>query len=355
MPTYNHIIEEDVRHILANLGEKIQALSGKSILITGAGGFLCSYMVDVVAMANQTTLKHPCHIFAVDNFKTGINERLEHLVGRDDFELFQLDITQPFPPPTNIRYIIHGAGIASPSFYRQFPLETIDVNVTGTRHMLDLAHEHQSVSMLYLSTSEIYGDPPADMIPTPETYWGNVSSTGPRACYDESKRLAETLCTTYHRLYDLPVKIVRPFNVYGAGQRLDDKRIIPDLMSAALQRETIKLFSDGRPTRAFCYISDAIAGMFHVLLSDYNGEVFNVGNDQTEISIGGLAEVVQVIVGEPKIDIHYQTSSDSDYLTDNPQRRCPDITKISASVGWRPAVGLEMGLRRTLSYYQELE
>jgi dTDP-glucose 4,6-dehydratase/UDP-glucuronate decarboxylase len=248
---------------------------------------------------------------------------------------------------------VHGASIASPVFYRRFPLETIDVNVTGTRLMLDLAR-NGARGLLYISSSETYGDPDPTSIPTPETYWGNVSFTGPRACYDESKRLAETICATYHRLYGTPVKIVRPFNVYGPGQRLDDGRIIPDLMSAALARRPLVLFSDGRATRSFCYVSDAIRAMLTVLLSGAEGEAYNIGNDTEEMSIGRVAECMSDVAGPPKLPVRYEASVDSNYLTDNPQRRCPDLTKLRRLKGWTPLVSVRDGLSRTLQSYQEL-
>src|SRR5262249_36710052 len=156
------------------------------------------------------------------------------------------------------------------------------------------------------------------------------SCTGPRACYDESKRLGETLAMTYHQLYGVPVKIVRPFNVYGPGQRLDDRRVIPDLMSAAMQRAPIRLFSDGRPTRAFCYVSDAIRAMLLLLVAPASGEAFNVGNDEAEVSMGQLAEIMRDVAGPPWLPIEYVASDDKQYLTDNPQRRCPNLEKLRA-------------------------
>jgi dTDP-glucose 4,6-dehydratase/UDP-glucuronate decarboxylase len=164
-------------------------------------------------------------------------------------------------------------------------------------------------------------------VPTRESYHGNVSSLGARACYDESKRLGETLCTTYFRLHATPVKTVRPFNVYGPGQRLDDKRILPDLMSAALAGGPLVLLSDGRATRSFCYASDAARAMLLVLLSEADGEAFNVGNDR-EISIAELAELVADAAAPPRPAVEHRASADRDYLTDNPQRRCPDLTKL---------------------------
>ncbi len=203
-----------------------------------------------------------------------------------------------------------------------------------------------------MSTSEIYGDPDAAHIPTREDYRGNVSCTGPRACYDESKRLAETVCATYFNLYRTPVKVIRPFNVFGPGQRLDDKRMIPDLMSAALERRPIELFSDGRSTRAFCYISDIIRAIWFILLSDADGEAFNVGNDEREITIGEVAEVLREAAGPPRLEILQNVSEDKHYLTDNPQRRCPDLTKLRTRFPWTPKISLAEGLKRTLLSYQ---
>jgi dTDP-glucose 4,6-dehydratase/UDP-glucuronate decarboxylase len=219
--------------------------------------------------------------------------------------------------------------------------------------MLDLCRKGAN-SMLYLSTSEIYGDPPSSSIPTPETYWGNVSCTGPRACYDESKRLAETLCTTYFRLHQSPIKTARPFNVYGPGQRLDDGRIIPDLIGAALKREDIVIYSDGKATRSFCYVSDAVNAMLLLLVSSGNGEAFNIGNDEEELTISAVANLMSDIAGPPKLAIKFSKSSDSNFLTDNPQRRRPDLKKLREATGYSPQINLKTGLARTLSSYKEL-
>ena len=234
------------------------------------------YLVDVLTTWSKPQLK----IVAADNFIAASRDRLTHLAASPAVELMPHDVTQPIPLDGPIDYIIHGASIASPVYYRRFPLETIKVNVEGTARMLDLTRATGAKSMLFLSSSEIYGDPDPQFIPTSEEYNGNVSCTGPRACYDESKRLGETLCATYFRLHAAPVKTIRPFNVYGPGQRLDDQRIIPDLVSAALNGGPITLFSDGRPTRSFCYARDFAAALLLVLLSSENGEAFNIGNDE---------------------------------------------------------------------------
>jgi len=354
MTKVGSVINEDVRHIVEHLRDRLNVLSGTTLLVTGASGFLCSYFLDTVAALNDAGLNPPCRVIAVDNLKTGISDRLAHLTERTDVCFLQHDVTHPLELEEPVDWIIHGASIASPPFYRRFPLVTIDTNVLGTRQVLELARQGIR-SMVYLSTSEIYGDPDPAFIPTLEDYRGNVSCTGPRACYDESKRLAETLCTTYHRLYGTPVKIVRPFNVYGPGQRLDDGRIIPDLMTMALQHQPIVLYSDGRATRAFCYISDAVRAMWHVLLSDADGEVFNVGNDEGETSIRNLAECVRQVSGPPWLDIKYHVSEDKHYLTDNPQRRCPDLRKLRSYFSWQPEVTLAEGLERALRSYRELE
>ena len=335
------------------MAPSVAALEGTTLLLTGGSGFLCSYLLDSVAYLNDHCFARPCRVISLDNLRSGVAGRVAHLLDRPDFRFVTHDVAQPFAPGEAVDWILHGAGIASPTFYRRYPLETIDVNVTGTRRMLDLARQTGARSILYISTSEIYGDPDPRFIPTPEDYRGYVSCTGPRACYDESKRLAETLCATYHSLYGVPVKVIRPFNVYGPGQRLDDRRIVPDLISAALARKPLVLYSDGRATRSFCYAADALRAIYAVLLSDANGEAFNVGNDEREISMRDFARELAAIAGDPPLEVIHQASDDPQYLTDNPQRRCPDLTKLRSRCDWAPQVSLRDGLRRTLRSYQE--
>ncbi len=345
----NPIIMEDAEWIYARYGDQLSELAGSRILVTGASGFLCSYLVDVLTTWSKPQLK----IVAADNFIAASRDRLTHLAASPAVELMPHDVTQPIPLDGPIDYIIHGASIASPVYYRRFPLETIKVNVEGTARMLDLTRATGAKSMLFLSSSEIYGDPDPQFIPTSEEYNGNVSCTGPRACYDESKRLGETLCATYFRLHAAPVKTIRPFNVYGPGQRLDDQRIIPDLVSAALNGGPITLFSDGRPTRSFCYARDFAAALLLVLLSSENGEAFNIGNDE-EISIRAAAETVAELGGNgAPLKVEYTVSRDHEYLTDNPSRRCPDLSKIRLRLGWRPEVGFRDGIARTIRSYGE--
>jgi len=348
--TIPSVIREDAEWVCAKLSPRLAALNGTTLLVTGASGFLCSYFLETVAAFNRTA-SPGCRVLALDNFQTGLPERLDWVAGRSDIELRQCDVSKGFEPGERVDWIIHGAGIASPPFYRRYPLETIDVNVNGARHMLDLLRRGGS-GMLLLSSSEIYGDPDPEHIPTAEDYRGFVSCTGPRACYDESKRLGETLAMTYHRLYQAPVKIIRPFNVYGPGQRLDDGRIIPSLVSAAVRREPIVLYSDGRATRSFCYIRDAIRGMLLVLLSEAAGEAFNVGNDE-EISVGDLARFVSAMDGAPELPLRFEISQEADYLRDNPQRRCPILTKLKGLGGWRPEMMVREGLARTVRAYRE--
>ena len=322
------------------------------MLVAGGAGFLPSYLVDSLARANDLLLAgEPCRVLSVDNLSTGVAGRLEHLKGRDDVVLLEQDLVQGVSLDERVDFVVHAASIASPTWYREHPLETIDVNVVGTRRLLELAREQTVEGFLYLSTSEIYGDPPPERVPTTEDYWGHVSSTGPRASYDESKRLAETLCMTYHRLYDLPVKLVRPFNVYGPRLRLDDGRVIPDFLSDALNDRPITLYSDGRVTRSFCYISDFITALIQLLVADPRGEAYNVGNDE-EVTIGDVADAASRLSAE-RPGVRFKTSDDPEYLADNPSRRCPDLRKTKATIDWSPVVTLEEGLRRTYDSYRE--
>jgi dTDP-glucose 4,6-dehydratase len=348
----NRIVTEDAARILELHSDRLDALRGATVLISGASGFLCSYLVDVLAAWNATRGGSKIHIVAVDNFIAAAPDRLAHLSDLPTVDFIKHDVTRPLSPQRKIDYVIHGASIASPIFYRRFPLETIDANVNGTVRMLELAREQSARSVLQLSSSEIYGDPDPKFIPTSEDYRGNVSCTGPRACYDESKRLGETLCADYFRLHGTPVKVVRPFNVYGPGQRLDDQRIVPDLVRAALAGGPLRLFSDGRPTRSFCYIRDFIAGLLLIMLSSENGEAFNVGTDE-EISIAQAATTVAEVAGNrTPLAVEYTVSPDANYLTDNPNRRCPDLAKVRSRIGWSSEVMFREGITRTIESYR---
>lgn len=348
--TAGRVVTEDVADVCRRAGDRLHALRGATVLVAGGAGFLPSYLVDAIAYANGRWLDPPCRVICLDNLSTGVPSRLAHLRGRPDITVVEHDMARRYSCPEPVDFVVHGASIASPVWYRRRPLETIDVNVNGTRHLLDLALEHGARGMLYLSSSEIYGDPPAEHVPTPETYWGNVSCTGPRACYDESKRLAETLCATYARLHDLRVVVARPFNVYGPRLRLDDGRIIPDVIRDALDGRPITLYSDGRVTRSFCYVADACAALLLLLVDDRAAGAYNVGNDE-EVTIRAVAETVARLGGGPGVRL--ADSEDPQYLTDNPQRRCPDLRRIRAAIDWQPLVDLEAGLARTLASYRE--
>lgn len=351
MSILSPIILEDIEILYDELKDGLEALEGRTLLISGGAGFLGSYFMDLLAYCNEKIFLRPCKVICIDNFVSGIPKRIEHLYNNKNFEIINADIVKPIKVHGKVDYIIHSASIASPTFYRKYPIETIEANVLGLKNLLELGRSNHIHSFLFFSTSEIYGDPTKENIPTPENYNGNISCTGPRACYDESKRLGETLAVNYYRQYGLPVKTIRPFNVYGPGLRLDDKRVIPDFFSDALYRKKITILSDGLPTRSYCYVRDAISGFMAVLLSEHHGEAFNIGNDERETSVAQLAALVAKIAGN--VVMEYGKSHDTDYLTDNPQRRCPDLTKAKTLLGYNPKVGLEEGLERTLGWYKE--
>lgn len=345
------IIFKDISRIGKEIKNEASILAGKSLLITGGSGFLCSYFLDTISFLNDNFFTTPCKLICMDNLITGNKERVSHLLTKNYFKFITHDVSKPLNYEDKIDFIIHGASIASPMTYRKYPIQTIDTNAFGTRYLLQLAIDKGVKSFLYLSSSEVYGDPTSEHIPTMESYWGNVSCTGPRSPYDESKRLAETLCMSFWRVYDLPVNIARPFNVYGPGLRLDDKRVIPDFVSNALHHEPIVLYSDGRASRSFCYISDAIIGFLKILLSGLRGEAFNVGNDSEEISMAELAGLINELCGSP-LPVVYKKSEDADYVSDNPQRRCPGLGKIRQLLNYEPEVDLRTGLSRSIEWYK---
>ena len=348
------IIHEDAEGMQATIPGVFSQLAGSNILITGASGFLGSYIVDILSVLNHPSPSLNANIVASDNFIATNADRLAHLKGDPFIEFRTANVVDETDWGRKFDWIIHCASMASPIYYRPRPLETIDANVNGTWRMLDLAEAHGAKGMLFFSSSEIYGDPDPQFIPTPEHYRGYVSCTGPRACYDESKRLGETLCISFWAQRKVPSKIVRPFNVYGPGQRLNDGRMVPDMMSAALEGGPIVLLSDGSPTRSFCYVRDFIAGSLGVLVLGEPAEPYNVGNPE-ERSMLDVARVMAEIAGRPgrPLEVQFRKSDDAQYLVDNPSRRCPDLTKVRTHVGYEPSVDLRTGLARTFEYYRE--
>jgi len=344
------VVQQDILEIAQSIADEAHALEGKTLLLSGGMGFLGSYIVATLQHLNRKVFKQPCEIVILDNYITGTREN--RIIDLEDSSLWLIehDVRKPIPPHIDAQYLLHAAGIASPVYYKKYPIETIEVAVDGTRNFLEYARTHKVKSVLYFSSSEIYGDPDPHYVPTPEEYWGNVSSTGPRSCYDESKRLSETLCVTYHKFFRVPVKMVRPFNVYGPGMKIKDYRVVPTFLASALRGEPLPVHDRGNQTRTFCYISDAIQGFLKVLLSGRDGEVYNVGKDREEINMVSLANIVSGISPRP-VQVKLIEYPDT-YPAGEPQRRCPDLTKIRTELGYDPRVDLPTGLKRTMSWFE---
>lgn len=344
------VIFDDIKIIAKAIKKQAHELSGKTIVITGGSGFLGKYFLYTFWYLNNNVLKKKCNVICVDNYITGTKEYGGFLGKDKNFTFVNHDVRTKFTYDGSVDYVIHAAGIASPIYYIKYPLETLEVATLGTQNMLEFAKTKKVKSFLYFSSSEIYGDPDPNFVPTPETYPGNVSSIGPRSCYDESKRLGETMCVIYHQLFDVPVKIVRPFNVYGPGMRIDDYRVIPSYLTSALKKLPLPVHVGGNQTRTFCYITDALAAFFKVLLSQKSGEVYNVGNDAPEVNMMNLAKMVSELFSN-KITIQSVEYPDY-YPQEGPRRRCPDITKIRKNLEYAPSVDLKVGLLRTLRWYK---
>lgn len=345
------IVAEDVAAVLEGAGTAARRLEGKTLIIAGGAGFLGSHIVASLQQLNREVLRRPCRVIVLDNYITGSRRNVLRDIDDSNIRFVEHDVRKPFPVDGDVGFILHAAGIASPVYYRSFPIEAIESAIWGAKHLLELGKAKSIESFLFFSSSEIYGDPDPKFIPTPETYKGNVSCTGPRACYDESKRLGETLCVTYHQRYQVPIKIVRPFNVYGPGMKVDDYRVIPNFLSRALDGKPMPVHSRGRQTRTFCYATDAVVAFLKVLLSETDGEIYNVGNEEGEISMAELAEEIAGLF-QPRAAVEFVEYPES-YPKEEPQRRVPDLGKIRKELGYRPKVGLRAGLGRTLAWFRE--
>ena len=343
------LLQSDIDEIVSRLSDQAADLEGRTVLLTGGRGFLGRYFTEVFAALNANILKKPARIVLLDNMITAGEAGAAEVV-HPNIEFTEHDVIKPFRWEGDLDYVIHAAGIASPYYYRAYPLETLEVAITGTRNMLELAEKH-GARFTFFSSSEIYGDPDPKHVPMQESYRGNVSCQGPRACYDESKRVGETLCYIFHTNNGTHTNVIRPFNVYGPGMQETDYRVLPNFASRIKAGDTLKVYGSGTQTRTFCYITDAMVGFMKVAMQGVAGEAYNIGNPKPEISMIDLVKSIEAVRGG---DVIYDIIEYPDsYPADEPMRRAPDIRKALLQLKYNPEVALEVGLKRFFDWTDE--
>ncbi len=307
------------------------------ILVTGGAGFIGSHLCDYL-------IKEGHIVTCLDNFFTGSRDNIKHLLDNPNFKLVEHNVIEPYDDGP-VDQIFNLACPASPIHYVKDPMETIKTNVFGMDNMLQYALKHKA-KILQTSTSEVYGDPKVH--PQPETYWGYVNPIGPRACYDEGKRCAETLCYDYNQKYNLDVKVVRIFNTYGPRMQFNDGRALPNFVKQALLNESITIAGDGQQTRAFNYVDDLIRGLVLMVNKDnYFGPV-NLGNADTEVTMNELVEKIIKLTNSKSEIVNYPMPKD------DPIRRRPDISRAKNELNWQPEISFDEGLKKTIQYFKEV-
>jgi UDP-glucuronate decarboxylase len=310
-------------------------LSMKTVLVTGGAGFLGSHLC-------ERLLEREAKVICVDNYFTGSRSNIEHLLGHPHFEAVRHDIVHPLF--VEVDEIFNLACPASPVHYQENPIKTIKCSTVGMVNVLGLARR-TGARVLQASTSEIYGDP--EIHPQPETYWGNVNPIGLRSCYDEGKRVAETLCMDYHREHGVEVRIARIFNTYGPRMAVDDGRVVSNFVVQALSDEPITIYGDGSQTRSFCYVDDLIDGLLRLMAHDEVEEPVNLGNP-SELTVAELARRIIELTGSSSPIIRHPLPSD------DPRKRKPDITRARELLAWEPRTSLDQGLAATIEHFESV-
>src|SRR3989338_7997568 len=312
-------------------------MQNKKVLVTGGAGFIGSWLCEEL-------LKQNYRVICVDNLYTGTKENITHLKKDKNFEFLLHDVIEPIKKDFGkLDYVFHLASPASVPDEQRDPIKTLLVNSAGTLNLLELARKNNA-RFLFTSTSEVYGSPAIS--PQPETYWGNVNPIGARSCYDEGKRFGEALGIAHVKMYSTDIRIARIFNTYGERNKKDDGRVIPNFINQALEGKPITIYGSGKQTRSLCYVSDLVKGLMYLMFSkNLAGEVINLGNP-LEKTVLEIAKIIKKL-----------THSSSNLVfcplpPDDPQRRCPDITKAKKMLGWQPEVSLEEGLKRTIEWYK---
>ena len=305
----------------------------KNIVVTGGAGFIGSHLIDRL-------IERGDNITCIDNFFTGQKKNIAHLKDNPRFSLIEHDIVKPLMN-IDADQIYNLACPASPIHYQFIPIKTIKTSTVGMVNMLGMA-KRTKARILQASTSEIYGDP--EVHPQTESYFGNVNTIGPRSCYDEGKRVAETLCMDYHRAHNLEVRIVRIFNTYGPRMHHKDGRVVSNFITQALANKPITLYGKGNQTRSFCYVDDLVDGLIKMMDQDENTGPINIGNPR-EMTMKELADIILEMT-ESNSEITYETLPQ-----DDPKQRQPDITKAKEILKWQPTISLEEGLKKTIEYF----
>ena len=344
------IVHEDLKAVLeSSIGW--ESFRGKTVLVTGASGFLPAYMVETLLLLNELTGTQ-CRVVCLVRNSANAEVRFRRYRLRNDLAFVQADVSEPIPDMDRCDFIIHAASQASPKYYSSDPVGTMTANLLGTDQLLRLARKWESERFMFFSTGEVYGCVGADKVPTAESDYGYIDILNQRSCYAESKRAAETLVVSYLQQFKVPSVIVRPFHTYGPGMKLDDGRVYADFVRDVVNRADIHMTSNGRAVRAFCYLSDAVAGFFTVLLKGISGQAYNVGNPDAAMSIQDLADMLVNLFPERACRVVRQAQLDEHYIPSPISINSPNIDRIG-ELGWRPHVSPLDGFRRTIQYYLE--
>lgn len=348
-PKRNPVIEEDLRTIVA-CDLPWHRLSDSTILVAGANGFLPAYMVETLLYLNEIG-NISCRVIGLVRNRGKAEARFGHLLTRADFSLHVQDVTSPIELTGPIDFVIHAASQASPKYYGRDAAGTILANTLGTHNLLELARQRNARGFLFFSSGEVYGKP-IQTTPVSEDDYGTLDPMDIRSCYGESKRLGETMCVAWHEQYGVPAKIVRISHTYGPGLDLDDGRVFADFVANIVRGQDIMLKSDGSARRPFCYLADAAAAFFTVLLRGENGHAYNVANEECDISIADLATLLVQLFPERHLSVKFTGAAPvAGYIPAVIQGGLPNTAKIR-KLGWRPTTGLEEGFRRTIRSFE---
>jgi len=347
----HEIVYTDLLQIIV-AGLSWNRFSNKTILITGANGFLPAYMVYTLLLLNDNKNLNIKILGLVRNEEKA-KIKFGALLNRGDFKLLVQDVKEPVVLDQPIHFCIHAASQASPKYYKIDPVGTINANVLGTNNLLNLAKEKNMESFLFVSSGEVYGQVQEENVPTKENQYGYINILDVRSCYGEGKRLAETMCVAWFQQFGVPAKTIRPFHTYGPGLEMNDGRVYADFVSDIVEGRNIVMKSDGSARRAFCYIADATLGFFTVLLSGENGNAYNVGNSKADYSIMELAEVLCSLFPEKNLKVIRDETVTGNYMKSPIARNCPDTSALE-QLGWNSWTTIEKGFYNTIKFTNEI-